>query len=452
MCRFTDCCIAIIWPTLVRSELIFLTDPKALCIDGSKAAYHHEKGFGEGESKWFVFFEGGGWCFSHSSCYERASTDRGSTMIAPGRQLSDHDNYFSRNETKNGMFNWNMVFVIYCDGGSFSGNSNVVYNGTKLYYSGHNILLAFLKDLQRRIGVSQGTKEIIVSGSSAGGLSALIHIDKFQQFFPEAIISGLPDSAFFPALDETLCRDNYKHSMIRLIQFMNSSESLPHNCISPLNTSSNIKTGNDRTACIFAFNLLRSIQTPIFSLQSKYDIWNIKEAMCLSFRSQRKRIEDFGSKFALHYFDAFREASPLHGGVLDSSPRHATYDKNWMPYDHWNKLKFPVTPEGNQLVSSDGNTVAIDSKRKPTTSKTEQELFWIWYKHRIAYGNRYKNMSRVQQAKLVKRFTPAEGEGEGGLIVVEDAGVLQGRIYLQRNSHLDYFNFDFESASGEREK
>lgn len=41
---------------------IILTDPDALCLDGTKGAYYvHE---GPENKKWLLNFEGGGWCGS----------------------------------------------------------------------------------------------------------------------------------------------------------------------------------------------------------------------------------------------------------------------------------------------------------------------------------------------------------------------------------------------------
>lgn len=41
------------------------TQTQARCIDGTRPAFYVRKGHGDGKNKWFVFFEGGGWCFDH---------------------------------------------------------------------------------------------------------------------------------------------------------------------------------------------------------------------------------------------------------------------------------------------------------------------------------------------------------------------------------------------------
>ena len=61
---------------LIRRNLIGL---EAICLDGSPAAYYFEDG-NEKTLKWFIFFEGGGWCNGYTSnqvltsCFDRSNT------------------------------------------------------------------------------------------------------------------------------------------------------------------------------------------------------------------------------------------------------------------------------------------------------------------------------------------------------------------------------------------
>ena len=57
--------------------------PRATCMDGSRPAYYLRRGTGTGASKWVVFFEGGGWCYSLEACRQRARTDLGSSLSYP---------------------------------------------------------------------------------------------------------------------------------------------------------------------------------------------------------------------------------------------------------------------------------------------------------------------------------------------------------------------------------
>ena len=67
--------------------LVKVTDPDALCLDGSQAAYYISK---DGDPKKIVLeFEGGGWCTGWNisdtldDCLARSKTDLGSSKSYP---------------------------------------------------------------------------------------------------------------------------------------------------------------------------------------------------------------------------------------------------------------------------------------------------------------------------------------------------------------------------------
>jgi hypothetical protein len=65
---------------------------------------------------------GGGWCKGGiEDCYNRSFTPHGTTKLWP--DTHPLDGFLSDDPTVNPDFHdWNMVYVIYCDGGSFAGN------------------------------------------------------------------------------------------------------------------------------------------------------------------------------------------------------------------------------------------------------------------------------------------------------------------------------------------
>ena len=81
------------------------------------------------------------------------------------------------------MYNWNKVYVGYCDGASFGGNvprgSYVVGSDgkqEKIYYRGKIILDSVFDSLLQGRNMKSAT-DVVISGSSAGGLAVLQHID-----------------------------------------------------------------------------------------------------------------------------------------------------------------------------------------------------------------------------------------------------------------------------------
>lgn len=89
-------------------------------MDGSPPGYLIGAGSGDGANKWIVHQEGGDWCTTPEDCLERSKTFLGtSTVWETSVELGG---IFSDDETVNGEFyNWNVVYLGYCDGSSFSG-------------------------------------------------------------------------------------------------------------------------------------------------------------------------------------------------------------------------------------------------------------------------------------------------------------------------------------------
>ncbi len=91
-----------------------------MCLDGSPTGYFLREGTGEGTSKWILHLEGGGWCNDTEQCYERSFKPLGSSKNWP--KSAALPGFLSDNSTINpGFHNWNIIYVMYCDGASFAG-------------------------------------------------------------------------------------------------------------------------------------------------------------------------------------------------------------------------------------------------------------------------------------------------------------------------------------------
>ena len=93
-----------------------------MCLDGSAPGYYIRPGAGDSTEKWIVHLMGGGWCRKGlEDCYNRTRTEYGTTKLWP--DSLPLDGFLSDDPAVNPDFhNWNMVYVIYCDGSSFAGN------------------------------------------------------------------------------------------------------------------------------------------------------------------------------------------------------------------------------------------------------------------------------------------------------------------------------------------
>ncbi|KAL8090091.1 hypothetical protein AgCh_039532 [Apium graveolens] len=116
----------------------------AVCLDGSPPAYQFDKGFGDGVNNWLIFLEGGGWCDTTEDCLNRILLNGmgSSTNMFPKNFTGMTSNEQSLNPY---FYNWNRVYVRYCDGASFTGNNFDPVH--KLYYKGAKIFNVVVKDL-----------------------------------------------------------------------------------------------------------------------------------------------------------------------------------------------------------------------------------------------------------------------------------------------------------------
>jgi len=240
----------------------------AVCLDGSPGGYYFRPApqNSSGVNKWYIHHQGGGWCTSLGDCYSRSQSALGSSKsYTPNMDLTG--DYFSTYPEQNPMmYNWNAVFLMYCDGASFSGSNSTVssYQGHNLYFRGHHVLNAMMTDLLENRGLSQAT-DVVISGCSAGGLATFLHVDEWRSMIPTtARVVGMPDSGFF--LDyET--QENYAGYMQWVFVQQNTTSGVNADCIAYWTPQ------GQPWKCIFAQHTAPHISTPIFPLQSEYDSW-----------------------------------------------------------------------------------------------------------------------------------------------------------------------------------
>ncbi|CAI5981420.1 unnamed protein product, partial [Closterium sp. NIES-65] len=83
-------------------------------------------------------------------------------------------------QLKQGFFNWNMVYIRYCDGASFIGNVDEPIRDhegkPQIYMRGRRVFNAILSHLLAHHSM-RSASHILLSGCSAGGLAALLLCD-----------------------------------------------------------------------------------------------------------------------------------------------------------------------------------------------------------------------------------------------------------------------------------
>jgi hypothetical protein len=262
-----------------------VTSSHALCIDGSNPAYYFREGFGNGKNKFHIHFEGGGWCYTPKSCEFRAKTVLGSSSSYPSCQIPNKNNwapYLSNSQEENpNLFDYNTVFVRYCDGGSYAGDSDVEFEGKTLHFRGKNIREAIINDLLASKGLSKAS-DVLISGCSAGALAVLLGIDQLAEQIQQSAglsvkVRGLIDSGFFlefshgkdkfdskmtyqEALTPTGALD-YSYAMREVFEFMNLTGGTNQACVAARSVDSKASD------CIFAGKVSKFINSPLYFIQ-----------------------------------------------------------------------------------------------------------------------------------------------------------------------------------------
>ena len=158
-------------------QIFMNTTNGALCLDGSAPDYYIR--LGTSSTKFHISFEGGGWCGyldnagygCFDSCYDRSNTTLGTTNY--DAQTMDYNQfvsagigYYSNNETINPtLYDFNLIFVRYCDGSSFSSNIDnpITINNKLIYFRGYKIIDSLIDSLIQNYGLTDAT-EVVISG------------------------------------------------------------------------------------------------------------------------------------------------------------------------------------------------------------------------------------------------------------------------------------------------
>ncbi|KAF3436624.1 hypothetical protein FNV43_RR23716 [Rhamnella rubrinervis] len=237
----------------------------AVCLDGTLPGYHLHPGFGSGAKSWLIHVEGGGWCNTIRNCVYRKTTRRGSSNYME-KQLPFTGILSNRAEENPDFFNWNRVKLRYCDGASFSGDSQ--NEAAKLNFRGQRIWLAAMQELLPN-GM-QNADQALLSGCSAGGLASILHCDEFRDLFPKATkVKCLSDAGLFlDAIDVSGGR-TLRNLFGGVVSLQEVQKDLPKTCTNHL----------DPTSCFFPENLVANVKTPLFLLNAAYDAWQLQASL-----------------------------------------------------------------------------------------------------------------------------------------------------------------------------
>lgn len=198
---------------------------RARCLDGSFPNYYVSQAAVKADSgKWFIYFQGGGWCSEHQEQSEHIGYSHDEAVGHPdlcsvratGYHGSSLDDWTAVNLTGRGflspqveenrlMHGWNRVLVRNCDGTAFLGSLEkpVSYGSRNLYFRGRDNAHAVIDALLLHHGMNQAS-EIVIGGCSAGAVAAVVLADELRAKIitgtgKNVFVAAYADSGFFPA-------------------------------------------------------------------------------------------------------------------------------------------------------------------------------------------------------------------------------------------------------------
>ncbi|CAH1242109.1 NOTUM [Branchiostoma lanceolatum] len=308
-------------------------------------------GTGSGKNKWRVHLDGGGSCDDLAECYSRSLTDNGST-----RRLRTRDTFkgfLSTNQDENpDFFNWNVVYVHYCDGACFSSNQPdpVTQKGKTLYFRGKAILDAVLDELNDVRGLTNATT-VILSGNSAGGIAVYRQADHVRsRLSPTVLYKVFPGSGLM-VWDLT----NPKH-----VDFFRRRAAMHGMLDGPDHPACLQAFPNDRWKCLLPQFAAPYVTSAMFVLNAAYDAWALKNILQLDCKPQSCRGSD---RQALKWYQA-----EVIGVTANLDPGQGAF--------------IPSCDDHSIIASSDYNEIMVGGK-------TPTEAFSDWFFDRTVNSSRY---------------------------------------------------------------
>lgn len=239
----------------------------ARCMDGSAGGYFVLRAAGANASKLVIFIEGGGECRTSEECVAwHGSHASNSSQWAPSRTPQPQSEMSTDCSENPDFCTWSKVFIPYCTGDMHSGQQTARNPAlANYYYSGHLQIVGVAADLKASGAPLASPSHVLVVGSSAGGIGALMHTDFFAEQWPSAVVKGAPECGFFYA-GVTAADDLSKGEATPAAHLGFTPEWKPY-----LPSACAAATGNNMSQCTDAHYLYPHLKQPIFIRENQYD-------------------------------------------------------------------------------------------------------------------------------------------------------------------------------------
>lgn len=245
----------------------------AVCLDNSPPGVYVRDN-GVAGTPWILAWDGGGFCFNESDCYERSLTPLGSSLNWPSTRvgLGIESDDCSLNPA---FCAFNVALFPYCDGFSQLGSRSdaIVFApnasfSASVWARGYNILHATLDYLFANTSLATAPA-VLLDGCSAGGLSALHHVDVVASLAsPGVDVRAVADAGFFADL-ATVTGDFYYRSLLTYyFQMHNGSAGVKGACLAS-------RPAADAWQCATSALAVAGAEHAVFLIESDFDSYQL---------------------------------------------------------------------------------------------------------------------------------------------------------------------------------
>lgn len=268
----------------------------AQCLDHSPAGWYIRE---QDPKKWVIFLEGGGLCVEPIDCMERVSSPQGSSKHWNPKKLPEGPSTTSLSPL-NPFAEFSQVYIPYCSGDTWLGDSSKGHPALLgLQMSGHLILETLVQRLLNNTRFASAT-DIILSGSSAGGIGTYHHTDWLADLLAARAkangqasprVVGFPiEGMFFPEKWPVLVPEFAVGVREPFANFMSQYLALLQNpWYPPACIEASKKEGFKRGDCFDVSRMIKYTKTPLFIGMNRFDPLLIQDVgICLTCKASDK--------------------------------------------------------------------------------------------------------------------------------------------------------------------
>jgi len=204
-------------PPIGRENLVRrgLTDPLAVCNDGSRAAYYDSNDLADSK-KVHIYLKGGGACYNfeqgaEKNCLQRCGVNIDGELCTARMEENlelDTDTMWSTDPQQNPPFHdFARVYVPYCSSDLYIGTRDVSAD-RGYYFHGKYIVKAIAEDIASR---ANSLEQVVFYGTSAGAIGVAFNCDTvaevFKEKFPNLDVRCVADGNDFFPVDSSMNTD-----------------------------------------------------------------------------------------------------------------------------------------------------------------------------------------------------------------------------------------------------